>query len=531
MRKKICIFAVTILTLLFILKISSAIPSFYSSQNNTYVFGRDSDVFSIIVNEANLNTSSVVHHMRVYEPGSKLYNTTASCFSYSATEWLCNNTASTFGSFPSDGKTFIYYYDAYDSFQNYNSSGIYLVVIDRSSPDIKFVEPLNESYAGEMVNITMAVTDSYSGVNQSTVFYSTDNSVWAQANLVGSYYNGSWNASSFANNQSVTIYANATDKLGNTNSTYINVLIDNEAPKIFITSPTLNQVLNGTMTLRLEVTDQYSGGDNSSVYYLVDSATKSFSCSGTQNLVCSVSMQTTDIADGTKTIYFYAKDRAKNIASNSTAVTFDNLPPSISILQPQKNSIVYGTIKISASVADLGVGVDKVTYRWESSSNNGSWTGMDCSGSINSYLCNASWDTTAVSDGNYVIKIDATDKLGRSSEASVNFVVNNFEHATTTASQTATTTQTPTGETNTAQTTTTAVSKTTPFNLIQTISEAISSSAKKISEAVSPLFQKMPDPVKKWMPLITLSVAIIATVILFFLFLRELRTKRSIQFS
>lgn len=520
-----------VLAIFLILKISTATPSFFSLQNNTYVFGRDSDLFSVNITGANLNTSSVIHYIRVYETGSTWYNTTPSCIGYSATEWLCNNTVAGFGSLASDGKIFIYYYDAYDNSGNYNNSGYYFVSIDRSPPMVRFVEPLNGSYVGGLVNITLQVTDSYSGVNSSSVFYSTDNLLWSLTNLVNSQYNGSWSASSLANNQSATVYANATDKLGNTNSTYINVSIDNEAPKIFITSPTASQVLNGTVTLRLNVTDQYSGGDNSSVYYIADSATKAFTCSGTQNLVCTVSMNSSDVADGTKTIYFYAKDRAKNTASNSTAVMFDNLPPSISIIEPQKNSVVYGTVKISASVADLGVGTDAVTYKWESSSNNGSWTGMDCSGSINSYVCNASWATTAVSDGNYVIKINATDKLGHSSESSVNFVLNNFEHTTTTTSQTATTAQTGTGETNTAQVTTTAVSKTTPFNLIQAISEAISSSAKKISEAVSPLFQKIPDPVKKQMPLITLSVAIIATVILVFLFLRELKTKRSIQFS
>ena len=66
MMRKTCSAAV-ILTLLVILKISAATPSFFGSQNNTYVFGRDSDVFFINITEANLNASSVVHHIRFYE--------------------------------------------------------------------------------------------------------------------------------------------------------------------------------------------------------------------------------------------------------------------------------------------------------------------------------------------------------------------------------------------------------------------------------------------------------------------------------
>jgi len=270
-------------------------------------------------------------------------------------------------------------------------------------PIIFFLSPKNASYTGGIANITIDVWDAYSGVNDSSVIYSTDNMVWNSTNLVNIiYYNSSWDASQLTNNQSVTLYANASDRLGNRNSTHIDVLIDNEIPKIFITLPAQNQILNGTVDMQVKVNDTYSGGDNSSVYYTVNGSTKSLNCSGTQNLLCNVIMDSTAVSDGTQTIYFYAKDNVKNQAQNSTSVIVDNSGPVILFIEPQTGSTVYGRIKINASVTDVGVGIDSVTYRWEGTTT-GAWTNMDCSGSIYFYQCNASWNTAAVQDGNYVI--------------------------------------------------------------------------------------------------------------------------------
>lgn len=485
MVKKICSSITTILVLFLILKISVATPSFFglASQNNTHVFGKDSDVFSINITEANLNVSSVAHHIRVYEPGSDWYNTTSTCFNSSLSEWFCNNTVFGFGSLASDGKSFIYYYDAYDSSRTYNRSEYFFVVIDRSSPIIKFLNPLNATYVGGLVNVKIDVTDIYSGVNDSTVQYSFDNSVWSLANHTGNYYNATWNVSSLASNQNVTIYAKASDKLGNVNSTYINVSIDNEAPKIFVVQPTLNQILNGTAVLQVNVTDQYSGADNSSVYFNLSTILKSFDCSGAQDLSCAASLSSSSVADGLHTIYFHAKDKASNSAQNSTNVTVDNLPPSISIITPQKNSAVYGTIQINATVTDAGVGTDAVAYRWESSSKTGNWTRMDCTGNVTSYSCNASWGTRDVSDGNYVIRINATDKLGHYSESSVQFLINNFEHPATTTTITGSQTVTTTTTTQVSSGTATTTIPATTIPLIQRISDFVN---KTLSFITSP---------------------------------------------
>jgi len=515
MARKICASTASILALLLILKISAATPTLTGPQNNTYVFGRDADVFSINITETDLNTSSVMHHIRVYEAGSTWFNATPACFSLSASEWLCNNTVTGFGSLASDGKVFIYFYDAYDSSGNYGSSGNYFVIIDRSPPMIRFVKPLNAGYVGGLVNMTIEAADSYSGVNSSTVKYSLDNSAWTAINPAGSYYNASWDASSFANNQSVTIYANASDVLGNTNSTYINVFIDNEAPKVFIILPTPSQVLSGAASLKAEVTDQYSGGDNSSVIFSVGDASGSFNCAGTQTLNCTASFVSSNAADGSRTIYFFAKDKAGNSAQNSTTVTVDNLPPSVTIINPQKNSVQRGTVRVNATVVDAGVGTNTVTYKWESSSKTGSWTDMSCTGSAASYICTADWSTSALSDGNYVIKVNATDSLSHSSESSVSFLLDNSGSATTSVSGSGSGSQT-----------TVAAGATTTTSTPQTVSQTVSDALKKIFNVVI-----LPEYLKERPQLIVLIIAIVAITVLVVLFLVELKNTRTIKFS
>jgi len=503
--------AFTVLTAAFVLlatvQTSMAVTIFSSFKNNTYTFGRDSDVFIMNITDSNLNTSSVVHHIRVYEAISDWYNTTANCFS-AGSYWSCNNTVTGFGSLASDGKVFIYYYEAYDASENYNISNYYFVTIDRSPPMVRFVDPLNGTYVGGLVNISLDVTDLYSGVNSSSVKYSLDNSVWNSTSY-SVYYNATWDSSSFENNQSVTIYVNASDIIGNVNSTYVNVSIDNEAPKVFIILPTASQVLNGSAVLQMEATDQYAGPSNSTGSYFIGSIAGNLNCTDAVRMACNSRLTSSLLSDGDYTMYFYVLDKAGNRGRNSTTVTVDNLPPSVTIVNPQKNAVVSGTIQINATVTDDGIGVEAVKYIWTSSSKTGELTVMNCTGNTKSYSCSANWDTTAVSDGNYVIKINSTDKLGHLAESSVSFTVDNFAQATTSVGSGATTSAGVTVPTTTVSST----------SFSQTISDMMKNSP--LLKAVSDMLNA--DPSKRF--LLVLVAAIVAAAILIIIFFREMRSK------
>jgi len=65
---------------------------------------------------------------------------------------------------------------------------------------------------------------------------------------------------------------------------------------------------------------------------------------------------------------------------------------------------------INASVID-DTGVSTVTYRWENATTNGSWISMTTTDDL---YWNATFDVNSVADGNYTIRLNATDTFGNS---------------------------------------------------------------------------------------------------------------------
>jgi hypothetical protein len=405
-----------------------SLPSFYDGKptNNSFTYGKDSDLFSINITDPNLDSSSVVHHIRVNEIGRNWTNSPTSCTSIGSGNWYCyNNSVSGFGSLGGDGTNFMFYFDAKNTTGSSNSSENYFVTIDRSAPQIFNNSFSNNSYISGNFNFLFTITDAYSGVNvasaKSMYGNTTFNSTF-QSFSSTTPYSIYLDTRNFVNNSTYFIYVNVSDNIGNVNTTKFSVNIENELPTLSIVLPTTNSTMRGINYFQFTSTDSFSGINLNSAIYTLDSNSYPISCTGTSSSATCTSplVNTSNFTDGFKTINFSITDNAGNTKWNATTFYIDNNAPSVSITYPSAGAAVRSSFPVVATVTDAGSGINLTQFRWENSSV-GNWINMTCSGSN----CTGTLASTSMTDGNYTLKVNATDNGGISTVQSIQIVVDN----------------------------------------------------------------------------------------------------------
>ena len=364
MNKIIILFIFALLSPILNFSLAFSLPSFYDGKpaNNSYTYGRDSDIFSINITDSNLDASSVVHHIRVNEPGTNFTNTTSSCSSLGSGNWYCSNSVSGFGSLGGDGKNFLFYFDGKNTSGSSNSSENYFVTIDRSPPQISPTSFASNSYISGNFNIGFTIVDSYSGVNSNSARFFYGNTTFnstSQSFSTTSPYTIYFDTRNFANNSTYFVYVNVSDNTGNVNTTKFTVYVDNELPTISIILPVTNSTMRGINYFQFTATDLYSGLNFNSANYTLDSILFSIPCTGSNfSATCTSGLiNTSNFADGLKTINFSISDIASNQKSNSTNFYIDNNPPTISINYPASGAVVGGSVPIVATITNLSNGL------------------------------------------------------------------------------------------------------------------------------------------------------------------------------
>lgn len=420
-----------------------------SPVNNSYIFGYDTDVFSAKIIDSDLNVSTAYFHIKVEGPSVwSNIPMSANCYNSSLSDWSCNGTVPGLGALGKDGSFFFYYFDAYSINGDYGNNGTAdvnftnRVRIDRSAPRTDFENPINQSYvSGKNVTIKLFVADDYSGIDPFTINYSFDSFTWLPTFTYANdtFISSMWDTTSYSNNQSVTIYTKAADNLGNKNYTYINVSIDNEIPRLYISFPSSNQTLFSNVPLFFSAEDTYSGLDNATATFAFDGSARSLKCTGSiYSYNCSTNFDTNLINDNTYNLTYSIKDKAGNLAQNSTPVIIDNLPPVILVSSPANNAVVSGAVVVNASITDAGTGVSNASFRWENSNSSGDWVLLNCSGGSRSLSCSATWNSAEFLNNIYTIKLQAYDGLSKRSVSGVTITVNNSAEQTTTTETTTT---------------------------------------------------------------------------------------------
>ncbi|RII27488.1 MAG: hypothetical protein CXR30_15370 [Geobacter sp.] len=182
------------------------------------------------------------------------------------------------------------------------------------------------------------------------------------------------------------------------------------APTVSITSPTNNASVSGIVSVATEALDNV-GVTNVEIYVngqlLTTEATAPYL----------FSWDTSGLASGVYNITAKAYDAAGNVGKSvevSVNVVSDSMPPTVSITAPFNNATVSGLVPVSIS-ADDNIGVSKVELY-----GNGVLLFVS---NVPPY--NYSWNTAAVSNGNYILSAksyDASGNIGQSSDVAVSVI-------------------------------------------------------------------------------------------------------------
>ena len=121
------------------------------------------------------------------------------------------------------------------------------------------------------------------------------------------------------------------------------------------------------------------------------------------------------LADGSHTFQVRAADAPGNVDASpaSTTWTIDATPPGGGLADP--GQFLRGTVALTASPSDTGAGIQSVEFQL-SPADADSWTSLGID-TTDPYT--VSWDTTALADGVYDLRVVATDNASNSSPSAV----------------------------------------------------------------------------------------------------------------
>ena len=214
------------------------------------------------------------------------------------------------------------------------------------------------------------------------------------------------------------------DRAGNSRTSSLTKTIINSELYGNIYSPALNQIVGGTIEVRGSITGtyfreyrvEYGSGSSPTSWMTI---TRSTILPATSLLA---TWNTNQVPDGTYTLRL----NVINVGNRSTyyhvPITVDNGNPGISITYPAANSVLGGTIEVSATITDPSFSYYKVEYASSSDPNN--WQVIQ--GPTYSIPAGpiAAWNTAGL-NGDYAIKVTVVDVVGNSSFGTVVITVDN----------------------------------------------------------------------------------------------------------
>jgi hypothetical protein len=215
-----------------------------------------------------------------------------------------------------------------------------------------------------------------------------------------------------------TVQVRATDASGNYGlSAPLQVVVDNTAPTVRITSPKANSILSGKVGFYGTADDpslrffeiRYGSGSSPSQFRAVSPPG---SAPVREGLLAEV--DTSLLPDGAGEFRLVAEDLAGNSATFSLQVRLDNTPPSIAVKPLAGGEVLRGDVPITAEASDAS-GVAQVQFILDGSTISSS--------TLPPYR--TTLKTQTLSDGPHTLKVRAVDTAGNSAEALVPFVVDN----------------------------------------------------------------------------------------------------------
>jgi hypothetical protein len=266
--------------------------------------------------------------------------------------------------------------------------------VDNTAPAVTLADP------GSVLHGTVALSATASEGTVKLQYRTAGTGAWTDICAATSC---SWNTTGVADGL-YDLRVIATDAAGNAGTaTLTSRRVDNTAPTVTMTDP--GAALRGTVALQSSAADAGSG--IASVRYEYRT-----SASGAWTAACTAaatpfSCSWSTPADGSYDLRAIATDNAGLTTTSATlsARKVDNTLPTVSFTDP--GSPLSGTVALSGSATDAGTGVSSVKLQYAPSGTS-TWTDV-CA------VAACGWNTTALTDGVYDLRLIATDGAGNQS--------------------------------------------------------------------------------------------------------------------
>nr|MDO8045203.1 Ig-like domain-containing protein [Candidatus Baldrarchaeota archaeon] len=276
-------------------------------------------------------------------------------------------------------------------------------LIDNIPPTCTITQPDEGTYVSGTVQVTANATDN---IAVEKVELYVNNTLQDIDNEVP--YEWSWDTTTYEDG-TYTLTVIAYDTFSNTNTTKIIITIDNTEPNVSIVFPASGSWVRGVVNISVSINDSGSGVER--VTFIIDG-----------NMLFNdtvapyeYSLNTTLYLDGEHTITVIAYDRAGNSRTTSVVFYVDNSPPIVEMIYPTEGDFIKGTVNITVSVDDFGVGVEKILFIVD-----GTILFNDTNAPY-SYVI----DTNTYDDGLHNLTILAYDKLGSMSSITITLFIDN----------------------------------------------------------------------------------------------------------
>ncbi|MEX2255948.1 MAG: Ig-like domain-containing protein, partial [Acidimicrobiia bacterium] len=266
------------------------------------------------------------------------------------------------------------------------TSATITVRVDNTLPTGAVTAPTDGASVRSTVSLTSNSADAGGSGVDSVQFQRSPASAGAWTNQAAS-----WDTTAQADGQ-YDVRVVTTDLAGNVfTSSAVTVTVDNTAPNTTITANPADPSNTDAPSF------SFSSSEGSSTFEVrIDGGAWTASTSPKSY---------TGVADGAHTFQVRATDAAGNVDATPDSYTWvvDTTNPTGSVTAPTDAANVRGTITLTSNSADAGgSGVATVQFQ-RSPIGAGTWTNQA-----------ASWNTTAVSDGQYDLRVTTTDAAGNS---------------------------------------------------------------------------------------------------------------------
>ena len=296
-----------------------------------------------------------------------------------------------------------------DNAGNAFTSAVITVTVDNTDPTLLVVAPNPVNLAtADPATVSATATDDGSGIANVRFDQCAEDSPacvsdsWVLLGVdTGAPYEASWPIPSDGPR---LLRVRATDNAGKQKTELVLITVDRIRPSGSLTAPAAGANLRGAaVVLAATASDTAPGTVNTVTFQRSPAGAGSWTdISIDSSAPYTGTLDTTVLSDGLYDLRVFTTDAAGNAeaAPATIQVRVDNTLPTGAVTAPAAGANVRGTITLTGNSADSGSGVATVQFQ-RSPAGAGTWTNQA-----------ASFDTTAVADGLYDLRVTTTDNAG-----------------------------------------------------------------------------------------------------------------------